>query len=352
MKFSVWFVNKSFGGKYMAKYRHVYTVFWQDPDVMENFTPEDKLFYLYLLTNPRTTQIGVYQILKKEIAFELGYSIESVNSLINRFEEHHEVIKYNEKTREVAIKNWGKYNLKNSGKPIKDCINTELPKVQDKELLKYVAVSIKNQEIHDIFDNFINGNKVIETNDVDNNLESDKCDASLTHRGQNIKYKKENIKIDNNIYVQDSGGKNEDESETKNNLADETSDVCVDKIPYEEICKLFNNICITLPKVKLLTNSRRKSIKAAYIYFKKDLKAVEKFFKCVELSDFLTGREGNWSGCSFDWIMKQSNRVKVLEGNYDNKHPTLGKSKQDSFNNYEQRKYDYNSLEKKLLGWE
>ncbi len=66
----------------MAKFRMVYTEFWEDPKVTEEMTPEDKYFYLYLLTNQNTKQIGVYTITRKKMAFYLGYSIESVNSLI------------------------------------------------------------------------------------------------------------------------------------------------------------------------------------------------------------------------------------------------------------------------------
>ena len=69
----------------MAIYRHVHVEFWKDPKVLEELTPEDKLFFIYLLTNPNTTQIGVYKITKKQIAFELGFSIESVNVLMDRF---------------------------------------------------------------------------------------------------------------------------------------------------------------------------------------------------------------------------------------------------------------------------
>ena len=59
----------------MAIYRHVHVEFWKDPKVLEELTPEDKLFFIYLLTNPNTTQIGVYKITKKQIAFELGLLI-------------------------------------------------------------------------------------------------------------------------------------------------------------------------------------------------------------------------------------------------------------------------------------
>ncbi|WP_066019512.1 MULTISPECIES: hypothetical protein [Clostridium] len=159
----------------MAKYRYVYTVFWDDPDVMENFTPEDKLFYLYLLTNPRTTQIGVYKITKKEMAFGLGYSIESINSLICRFVEHHKLIKYDEVTRELAIKNWGKYNLNKGGKPIIDCITKEFKEVQNIELVKYVAESIRNESIKNIYYSFIkNSVKNLKSHDT---LDETRCDT-------------------------------------------------------------------------------------------------------------------------------------------------------------------------------
>jgi len=42
-------------------------------------------------------------------------------------------------------------------------------------------------------------------------------------------------------------------------------------------------------------------------------------FQKVEASDFLSGRSGKWNGCNFDWVLKEANMVKILEGNYDNK---------------------------------
>lgn len=140
----------------MALYRPVHVTFWQDPRVIEEMTPEDKLFYLYLITNPKTTQIGIYQITKKQIAFEIGYSIESVNALMDRFENHHKIIKYNPETRELAIKNWGKYNFPRAGTPIENCVKNELSKIKDMELVKLVGSKVENKKIREIFDNYIN----------------------------------------------------------------------------------------------------------------------------------------------------------------------------------------------------
>ncbi|WP_044737077.1 DnaD domain-containing protein [Geobacillus kaustophilus] len=140
----------------MAKYRYVHVSFWQDAKVLEEMTPEDKYFYIYLLTNPNTTQIGIYQITKKQMAFELGYSIESINSLVERFENVHKVIKYNPQTREIAILNWGKYNLIKGGKPVLDCIEKELMEVKDTSLIELVARKIPNESIRELFLRYAN----------------------------------------------------------------------------------------------------------------------------------------------------------------------------------------------------
>ncbi|MED1089715.1 DnaD domain protein [Bacillus paramycoides] len=131
----------------MAKYRHVRTTFWSDPKVTEEMTPEDRYFYLYLMTNEHTTQIGVYTITRKQMAFELGYSIESAKALLDRFTKHHELIVYNEETRELCILNWGKYNLIKGGKPVEDCIQKELKTIKDLSLVKLVLDRTTNESL-------------------------------------------------------------------------------------------------------------------------------------------------------------------------------------------------------------
>ena len=139
----------------MAIYRHVHVDFWKDPKVLEELTPEEKLFFLYLLTNQNTTQIGVYKITKKQIAFELGFSTEVINSLMDRFINNYKRIKYNNETREIAIKNWGKYNLNKLGRPMLDCVKSELKTIDDKSLLEFIKPSISKEEIISLFDEII-----------------------------------------------------------------------------------------------------------------------------------------------------------------------------------------------------
>ena len=108
----------------------------------------------------------------------------------------------------------------------------------------------------------------------------------------------------------------EKEKETDNNISTGVDGISPIHIHYQEIIDLFNSICVSLNKVKSLTDTRKKKIKSAYKLLNGDY---EGLFKRVEESDFLSGRSGKWDKCGFDWIMKQENMVKILEGNYDNK---------------------------------
>ena len=149
--------------------------FWNDDKVLDYFSPEDKLFMLYLLTNPHTTQLGIYAINKKHIAFEIGYSIEAVNVLLERFENKYKMIKYSNETKEIAIKNYLKHSIIKGGKHVEDLLNKEIKQVKDKSLLGYVFSNLKdydglNETIKKIINN-INDNENEIQNDNDNENE-------------------------------------------------------------------------------------------------------------------------------------------------------------------------------------
>ena len=118
--------------------RVIDTEFWNDDKVVEMFSPEDKLFFLYLMTNPHTTQLGIYHINKKQMAFEIGYSVEAVTVLLDRFENKYKLIRYSEETSEVAIKNYLRHSIVKGGKPVEELLKREILKVKDKSLFGYV----------------------------------------------------------------------------------------------------------------------------------------------------------------------------------------------------------------------
>lgn len=157
----------------MATKRVVNTEFWTDEKVVEMFSPEDKLFMLYLLTNPHTKQLGIYRLVKKQCAFELGYSVDTISVLFERFENKYQIIKYSNSTSEIAIKNFLVHSIVKGGKPVEDCLLKDINEVKNKSLLKYVFDNLYNKEnlnetVIKIIDNYKNNG-----NDKENEYDND-----------------------------------------------------------------------------------------------------------------------------------------------------------------------------------
>jgi hypothetical protein len=86
----------------------------------------------------------------------------------------------------------------------------------------------------------------------------------------------------------------------------------------QRIVDLYHDNCPSLPKVKVVTATRKQSVKSRWKEYKGDERAFRILFQTAEYSDFLSGRNGRWSGCNFDWLLKSANMIRVLEGNYNN----------------------------------
>lgn len=130
----------------MAIYRNVRLSFWTDNKVIDDFTPEDKYFYLYLLTNPQTNLCGCYEISYKSMSEDTGYNKDTCLRLLKRFDEVHNVIKFNESTKEVLILNWYKYNWSSSAKTLSGVMATA-KHIKCEAFKKYVLCvveSVKN----------------------------------------------------------------------------------------------------------------------------------------------------------------------------------------------------------------
>ena len=67
------------------KLRSVNTRFWDDPFITE-LNPSEKLLFLYLLTNPMTNIIGIYEVTLKRICFDTGLTKETISKGLERFE--------------------------------------------------------------------------------------------------------------------------------------------------------------------------------------------------------------------------------------------------------------------------
>ena len=88
-----------------------------------------------------------------------------------------------------------------------------------------------------------------------------------------------------------------------------------EKIDYQQIADLYNDTCVSFPRLTKLSDKRKKAIRARLRTYSLD--DFKKLFEMAEASSFLKGQNRrNWSA-TFDWLITDGNMAKVLDGNYN-----------------------------------
>lgn len=95
-----------------------------------------------------------------------------------------------------------------------------------------------------------------------------------------------------------------------------------EKHSYQLIADMYNATCVTLPKCTTLSESRKKALRARLNHYGID--DFQRLFEKANESSFLTGSNNNNWTANFDWLIKDANMAKVLDGNYDNKPRASG----------------------------
>lgn len=84
---------------------------------------------------------------------------------------------------------------------------------------------------------------------------------------------------------------------------------------FTTIQSLYNSVCGSYPRLVKMSEKRKKAIRARMKtgYTIEDFK---RLFQMAEQSDFLKGKNGRDWNADFDWMIKDSNMPKILEGKY------------------------------------
>ena len=91
--------------------------------------------------------------------------------------------------------------------------------------------------------------------------------------------------------------------------------------PYKAVADLYHEICVSYPRLRNLSESRKKAIAARWKEYGHDLDAFRELFEKAEASPFLKGKnQRNWSA-DFNWLISSENMAKVLEGKYNAPEP-------------------------------
>ena len=109
--------------------------------------------------------------------------------------------------------------------------------------------------------------------------------------------------------------------ETKNNIT--TINIINNNIDYQLIADMYNDTCVSFPKLTKLSDKRKKTIRARLNqgYTVEDFK---RLFEMAEGSSFLKGGNGRSWSASFDWLIADANMAKTLDGNYSDRKKEKG----------------------------
>lgn len=91
-----------------CKYRAIQDAFWNDIMIVE-LEPDEKLVYLWLMTNRHLDICGCYQVSHKTIEYETGIPWSRGREIFRKFEEMERLL-YSEQNREVLLLKWKKNN--------------------------------------------------------------------------------------------------------------------------------------------------------------------------------------------------------------------------------------------------
>ena len=166
--------------------RLIDTELWNNEQIVEEFTCDDKYFWLYLLTSPHGSICGVMRYSPAIIGRDMGLHKDTIENLVYRFENNYKLIVVDTETKELLILNWYKWNWSTSGKLLQSVLNS-------KETIKSAFIQELVQERID----FVTGktdrvsipyayptisNTITNTNSIENSI----CKENYNKRNENI----------------------------------------------------------------------------------------------------------------------------------------------------------------------
>ena len=127
----------------MASYRPVNCDFWSDPDI-EKMSPEEKLFYIFLFTNQRTSESEIYGISVKYMSEMINLPTLKINNLLKSLESAYHKITYDHEKEIIFVHSFMKWNQRGRPEFIKKSIENDVEKSPSEKLWQKWCILYKN----------------------------------------------------------------------------------------------------------------------------------------------------------------------------------------------------------------
>jgi len=149
----------------MSKLRSVSTSFWSDPFIEES-DPNEKLLFLYLITNEKTNMLGIYEASVKKISFETGLKEEVVLKSLANFEKLNKVKRMG---NWIILVNYMKHQHYNTNmKKSAIDIHNSLPKT-----LKNDGITVSKDDVEKGFESLLNHYGMVSKIEVEYEFETE-----------------------------------------------------------------------------------------------------------------------------------------------------------------------------------
>lgn len=166
---------------------------------------------------------------------------------------------------------------------------------------------------------YLQDNNMLEVNDSDYFLpQAVEYTGSECYSAERMRRLRERrtSQSDNDVTTSDEETEKEIEREIEIEIESEERRK-TNKIDYQQIADMYNNTCVSFPRLSKLSESRKKAIKARLQTY--SVEDFQRMFEMAEGSSFLKGANNrNWSA-TFDWMVKDANMAKILDGNYQDR---------------------------------
>lgn len=168
---------------------------------------------------------------------------------------------------------------------------------------------------------FESGVVVISDWNVNNWIRADRKHATRFEQEKSL------LSISNDIYILDanqmptkcqpSANQMPTKCHTEDSIGKDSIGKDRDRADYQQIADMYNNTCVSFPRLYKLSESRKKAIKARLQTY--SVEDFQRMFEMAEGSSFLKGTNNrNWPA-TFDWMVKDANMAKILDGNYQDR---------------------------------
>jgi len=126
-------------------------------------------------------------------------------------------------------------------------------------------------------------------------------------------------------HVPDKIGNKQDKQDKQDNRTDivppKEATPSIPNCPHQEIIALYHKHLPMMPRVMEWTPARQNFLNTRWKekLERQNLIWWENFFQYIAKSNFLCGRTKDpFTNCNLEWIVRSSNFVKIIEGNYEN----------------------------------